>query len=401
MRPIVAITMGDPCGVGPEIIVKAFDSPRFPGACFPLVVGDSLPLERAAGLLGSSATLRPMTGEMLPSLRSGALTAGAGVIPLLDVTRVSGLGSRVSGVANLTSDIQHNLVVPLTGFSRKPASALTPADIEFGKPSPAACEAAVSWIRTAVGLACAGLVDAVCTCPINKEKLHGQGFPFPGHTEFIRELTLAEDVVMMLAGPGLRVALATIHESLADVPGLITKERLRKVIRITAESMSRDFAVKSPRIAVAGLNPHAGEAGRFGRGEIEVIRPVIEEFEAAPVQTGGGASGFYARISGPWSADTVFHRALSNEFDAVVAMYHDQGLIPVKLVHFNEAVNVSLGLPIVRTSVDHGTAYDIAGTGRADPGSLMEAVSLAAFIARNRRAAPGSGPRAGAAGITF
>ncbi|MGA2228761.1 MAG: 4-hydroxythreonine-4-phosphate dehydrogenase PdxA [Syntrophobacteraceae bacterium] len=347
--------MGDPCGIGPEIIVKAFDSPGFASRCIPLVIGDRLPLERAIKLLGSSAVIRPMTGYILTPFRSGALMIDSGTIPLLPPAAQN--GSLLTG--------------------------LTAADMEFGKPSPAACETAVSCIRTAVDLATAGLVDAVCTCPINKEQLHRQGFPFAGHTEFIRELTGAEDVVMMLAGPGLRVALATIHVSLADVPGLLTKELLRKVIRITAESMSRDFAVKSPRIGVAGLNPHAGEAGKFGRGEIEVIRPVIEEFEAAPVQTGGG--GLCARISGPWPADTVFHRAMSNEFDAVVAMYHDQGLIPVKLVHFNEAVNVSLGLPVVRTSVDHGTAYDIAGMGTADPGSLIEAVSLAATIARNRK----------------
>jgi len=359
MRPVVAITMGDPCGVGPEIIVKAFDSRGLaPKRCSPLVIGDRMPLERAIRLLGSSAAIWPLTGEMLPAFRRGNLQVGEGVIPLLDATPVSGAGN--------------------------PSPLLAPADIEYGKPSPAACEATVSWIRTAVGLAGENSVDAVCTCPINKEQLHGQGFPFPGHTEFIRELTGAQKVVMMLAGPRLKVALATIHECIADVPGLITKELLRSVIRITAESMSNDFAVKSPRIAVAGLNPHAGEAGRFGREEIEVIRPVIGEFGAGPIVAGGPRSGFSARISGPWPADTVFHRAMSNEFDAVIAMYHDQGLIPVKLVHFNEAVNVSLGLPIVRTSVDHGTAYDIAGTGTADPGSLVEAVGLAAFIAQNR-----------------
>ncbi len=345
MQPIVAITMGDPCGVGPEIIVKALDSAKLAGVSV-VVIGDRLPLERAIKLLGSSAVVSPLNDKMLRSFRTGA-----GIIPVLN-----------------------------------PASApsgLTLADIEFGRPSPAACEAVVSWIRGAVELAGSGLVDAVCTCPINKEQLHGNGFPFPGHTEFIRELTGAENVVMMLAGPRLRVALATIHESLAEVPGLITKDLLRMVIRVTMEAMQRDFAMKSPRIAVSGLNPHAGEAGKFGRGEIDIIRPVIEEFESALPDTGGSGSA-YAGVSGPWPADTVFHRALSNEFDAVVAMYHDQGLIPVKLVHFNEAVNVSLGLPIIRTSVDHGTAYDIAGTGTADPGSLIEAVSLAAFIAANR-----------------
>ena len=330
--PTVAITMGDPCGVGPEVIVKAFDSPSFPGECSVLVVGDPLPIERAIKLLGSSAVILPMTGQMLRSFRSGTLSVGEGVIPLLSVAQDE---SSVTG--------------------------LTLADMEFGKPTPAACETAVSCIRTAAGLACAGSVDAVCTCPINKEQLHRQGFPFPGHTEFLRELTGAEDVVMMLAGPTLRVALVTIHESLADVPGLLTKELLRKVIRITVESMLRDFAMRSPRIAVAGLNPHAGEAGKFGREEIEVIRPVIEQFEAEIQEAGRHKTGFYPCISGPWPPDTVFHRAVTGEFDAVVAMYHDQGLIPVKLAHFNEAVNVSLGLPIVRTSVDHGTAYDIAG----------------------------------------
>ena len=161
-RPIVAITMGDPCGVGPEIIVKAFDSPGFAGECVPLVIGDSLPLERAIKLLGSSAVIRPMTGQMLRSFRSVALTMDSGTIPLLAPAAQD--GSSTTG--------------------------LTPADIEFGKPSPAACEAAVSCIRTAVGLAVAGSADAVCTCPINKEQLHRQGFPFAGHTEFIRELTL-------------------------------------------------------------------------------------------------------------------------------------------------------------------------------------------------------------------
>jgi 4-hydroxythreonine-4-phosphate dehydrogenase len=355
--PIVAITMGDPCGVGPEIIVKAFDSPRFAGDCVPVVVGDRFPLEREIASLGSSIVVRPIADEILKSARSTAFRAQTGVIPLLALVDRNG----------------------------RPAKGLRAQDTEFGKPSPAACDTAVSCIRTAVGLVCSGLADAVCTSPINKEQLHRNGFPFPGHTEFIRELTGAEDVVMMLAGPRLRVALATIHVSLADVPRLLTEGLLRKVVRITAESMVRDFAIKSPRIAVAGLNPHAGEAGKFGREEIEVIRPVIEAFKAAAPEPGGRRSGFYPEISGPWPPDTVFHRAFSGEFDAVVAMYHDQGLIAVKLAHFSEAVNVSLGLPIVRTSVDHGTAYDIAGTGAADPRSLMEAVSLAASIARNRK----------------
>ncbi len=341
MPPILAITMGDPCGVGPEVIVKAFDSPGFADGCLPLVIGDRLALERAIELLGSSKKVMQVSGPEKTFGATLAAMADGGAIPLWSC-----------------------------------AEPLSPEDIEFAHPSPAACEAVVAWIREAARLAGAGFVDAVCTCPINKERLHAQGFSFPGHTEFLQELTGAKNVVMMLAGPVLRVSLVTIHVSLAEVPGLITKELLRKVIRITAGSMLRDFALKSPRIAVCGLNPHAGEAGKFGREEIETIRPVIEEFEAD--------AELSCRISGPWPADTVFHRAMSGEFDAVVALYHDQGLIPVKLAHFSDGVNVSLGLPIVRTSVDHGTAYDIAGKGTADPGSLIAAVRMAASIAVNR-----------------
>ena len=214
----VAVTMGDPCGVGPEVIVKAFDSPGFPGECSVLVVGDPLPIERAIKLLGSSAVILPITGQMLRSFRSGTLSVGEGVIPLLSVAR------------------------PKFGYRTYAGG--------YGiRQTNTCCVRNGSVLHSdAAGLACAGSVDAVCTCPINKEQLHRQGFPFPGHTEFLRELTGAEDVVMMLAGPTLRVALVTIHESLADVPGLLTKELLRKVIRITVESMLRDFAMRSPAL---------------------------------------------------------------------------------------------------------------------------------------------------------
>jgi 4-hydroxythreonine-4-phosphate dehydrogenase len=352
MGPVVAITMGDPCGVGPEVIVKAFDSPGGVEGCFPLVVGDRLALERAIKLLGSSAWVMPVLERDLRSFGPKVVSAKSGAIPLL-------MGP--SGKEGL--------------------SPLTASDIEFAKPSPAACAAVVAWIRSAARLAIQGDIDAVCTCPINKEQLHRQGFAFPGHTEFFQQLTGAKSVVMMLAGPVLRVALATIHVALAEVSRLITAELLREVIGVCAESAMRDFALKSPRIAVCGLNPHCGEAGKFGREELETIRPVIEEFGSGLHL--GAKPG--PRISGPWPADTVFNRAMSGEFDVILALYHDQGLIPVKLAHFNEAVNVSLGLPIVRTSVDHGTAYDIAGKGVADPGSLLCAVGLAASIALNRR----------------
>lgn len=336
--PVIAITMGDPCGVGPEIIVKAFDSPRFRSGCTPVVVGEKAPLERAINLLGSRHTLV-------------SIHDGTGWIP------------------DVIFRPRHGIIPILT------RDLLTSRDIAYGKPSPAACEVTVSCIAAAVKMVQSNIADAVCTCPINKAQLHRNGFPFPGHTEYLQDLTGAKDVVMMLAGSRLRVALATIHEPLADVPSRLTKGRLRATIRITAEAMERDFGIRSPRIAIAGLNPHAGEDGKFGREELTVIGPVVEEF---------GQTASTARISGPWPPDTLFHRAFSGEFDAVVAMYHDQGLIPIKLVHFDNAVNVSLGLPIVRTSVDHGTAYDIAGTGKANPGSLIAAVRLASSIAESR-----------------
>ena len=337
--PIVAVTMGDPCGIGPEVIVKAFGSPEFGSGCIPFVIGDRLPLERALSLLGSKAIIRSLTDIGSLAGESGFLSSGG----------------RTRSIPILSSET------------------LTPADIVFGHPSAAACKATVSFIETATKLVMARAADAICTCPVNKAQLHGNGFPFPGHTEFLQELTGAREVVMMLAGPRLRVALATIHEALENVARLLTGERLRTTIEITARAMESDFGMDFPRIAVAGLNPHAGEDGRFGRQELEIIRPVVDEYNNAPW-----------RISGPWPADTIFQRALSGEFNAVVAMYHDQGLIPVKLAHFHEAVNVSLGLPIVRTSVDHGTAYDLAGTGRADPGSLIAAVNLASSMAKNR-----------------
>ncbi|MEN6441138.1 MAG: 4-hydroxythreonine-4-phosphate dehydrogenase PdxA [Syntrophobacter sp.] len=331
--PLVAITMGDPGGIGPEVIVKAFASPDMFKHCRPFVIGDRLTMQRAVGTLGAALSILPVEDS-----ETRHIPCSSSMIPLLSMGNLS------------------------------------EADIDYGRPSPAACKATVAFIERALEIALSGKADAICTCPVNKAQLHANGFPFPGHTEFIRFMAGAGDVVMMLAGPKLRVALATIHEPLAKVPALLTKERLRGTIRITAQALRKDFGIVSPRIAVAGLNPHAGEAGKFGREELEIIQPVVGEF----------ADSSHFRISGPWPADTLFYRAFSGEFDAVVAMYHDQGLIPVKLAHFNDAVNVSLGLPIVRTSVDHGTAYDIAGSGKADPGSLMAAIRLASFIAENR-----------------
>jgi 4-hydroxythreonine-4-phosphate dehydrogenase len=317
-KPRIAITMGDPCGVGPEIIVKALTASDITEECEPVVIGEPSALRRALNVMGKAP-------DMLKTLR---------------------------------------VINP---------QELSPADLAYGRPTEATCRAVVQYIETAVHMALRGEIDAVCTCPIHKANLNRHGFSFPGHTEFLQSLTQAKDVVMMLAGPRLRVSLVTIHNALAQVPELLTAERLQKTIRITGEALVRDLAMEAPRLAVAGLNPHAGEGGLFGNEEADVIRPVIESFHGAPYQ-----------VSGPYPPDTLFLRAFNGEFDAVVCMYHDQGLIPIKLVHFEDAVNVTLGLPIIRTSVDHGTAYDLAGTGKAGDGSLRAAVRLASSMAFNR-----------------
>lgn len=330
-KPIIAITMGDPCGVGPEILVKAMAAASGEAGSFvPLIIGDPLALQRANDLLGAHLEFQPVgTAAEIPRLERG--------IPLLTPR-------------DLSLD-----------------------DMTYGDPSENACRAVIEYIETAVDLAMRGEVRAICTCPIHKANLQRHGYRFPGHTEFLQHLTGADKVIMMLAGPRLKVSLATIHTPLAEVPALLTGQLLADTIRITAEALLRDFALERPHIAIAGLNPHAGEQGRFGKEELELISPAMESFV-----------GERFKISGPYPADTLFHRAYHGEFDAVVAMYHDQGLIPVKLVHFQEAVNLTLGLPIIRTSVDHGTAYDLAGTGRADHGSLSAAIQLAVFLARNR-----------------
>jgi 4-hydroxythreonine-4-phosphate dehydrogenase len=231
----------------------------------------------------------------------------------------------------------------------------------------------VAYVRRAVGMARRGELTAVVTCPISKALMQSAGHGYEGHTQLIAGLTNVQDYVMMLAGDRLRVALVTIHCALKDVPSNLSEEKIHRTITITSKALREDFAIKSPRLAVAALNPHAGEAGLFGSEEQSVIGPAIERARAEA-----------CFVEGPLPADTLFHKAAAGAFDAVVAMYHDQGLIPLKLLHFSDAVNVTLGLPIIRTSVDHGTAYDIAGKGMADPSSLKAAIKMAVFMAKNR-----------------
>jgi 4-hydroxythreonine-4-phosphate dehydrogenase len=296
--PRIAITVGDPAGIGPEIARKAAAHPDVRATCEPVIYG-------------------PAADE-------------------------------------------------LRGF-------------EVGKISAAAGRAAYDAVLQAVADAQAGAVDGIATAPINKEAFAAAGIPWRGHTELLAHLTDAPRFAMMFYADTLRVVLATVHIPLSEVPRAITRERIEEVVTLTAEELPR-FGHANPQIAVAGLNPHAGEHGVIGSENDDVLRPAIEACRRRGIL-----------VHGPFPSDTIFLRALKGEFDAVVACYHDQGLIPVKMAAFGRAVNVTLGLPIVRTSVDHGTAFDIAGRGIADPSSLVEAVKLAARLAGARKQDKGEG----------
>ncbi|PZQ99633.1 MAG: 4-hydroxythreonine-4-phosphate dehydrogenase PdxA [Cereibacter sphaeroides] len=247
-----------------------------------------------------------------------------------------------------------------------------------GQPDPSHAAEVIAVIARAVSLVQNGQASAVCTAPIHKKALKdGAGFAFPGHTEYLADLAGVSRVVMMLAAPELRVVPATIHIPVAEVPGALTPELLEQTIRLTHAGLIRDFGIARPRIAVAGLNPHAGEGGAMGSEEITVIAPVLERLRQEGLA-----------LSGPLSADTMFHPAARATYDAAVCMYHDQALIPIKTVDFAGGVNVTLGLPFIRTSPDHGTAFDIAGRGIADPSSLIAALRMAAEMAAARALAP-------------
>ncbi len=335
--PRIGLTMGDPAGIGPEIIAKALSDPSLFEVARPLVLGDAT----AVGM-----ALKAHSG---PAMREVSIADDAGERPgLMDLLAVS---------------------------------RLDPGLLQPGAPTREGGVAMVAAISRAVDLALRGDLDGVVTGPISKVLLQKAGYAFEGHTQLLAHLTGAEEVVMMLAGERLRVTLVTIHCPLRRVPGLMTEEAVYRTLEITARGLRCDFGIASPRLAVAALNPHAGEEGLFGDEERTVIAPAIQRALASGIDA-----------AGPVPADTVFFKAASGQFDAVVCMYHDQGLIPLKLLHFSDGVNVTLGLPIVRTSVDHGTAYDIAGRGTADPASLKAAFRTAALMAANRRRAGCSGP---------
>ncbi|MDD2463269.1 MAG: 4-hydroxythreonine-4-phosphate dehydrogenase PdxA [Desulfobulbus sp.] len=323
----VAITMGCPASIGPEIICRLF-AQQSSAVVNSVVLGDIGVLTLAAALLGVSLAIVSWSpGEMI---------------------------------------IPGSLPVVQVGES-------LPLPIRWGAPDAATGKAMGRYIEKAVELIQQGTCSALVTCPISKKSLQEAGYTYPGHTEMLAALTGNTNVRMMLAGPTLRVVLVTIHVALSRVSELLTTEEIIDCIQTTSLSLQRDFGIARPRIAVAALNPHAGEEGLFGDEENRLIVPALKR------------AGIKAELSGPWPPDTIFHKAAGGQFDAVICMYHDQGLIPFKLLHFADGVNVTLGLPIVRTSVDHGTAYDIAGTNQADPFSLQAALLMAQSIVVHRR----------------
>ncbi len=322
----LGITMGCPVGIGPEIILRFFA--RGGSAGWPVVIGDGGVLRRCGAALGIGI---PVV-EWQP---------GAPCLPkAINVLSLSDLGEGLC----------------------------------WGKPTAETGRAMGRYIEEAVRLVQGDHLAGLVTCPISKGALKAGGYRFPGHTEMLAELCQAQDYAMMMAGATLKVTLVSIHQPLAEVPGAITRESVLRMITITGRALRDDFGVEHPRLAVAGLNPHAGEGGMFGDEEQRVIAPAVAD---------GRRDGWL--VEGPFPPDTVFHKAAAGQFDAVVCMYHDQGLIPFKLLHFSDGVNVTLGLPIVRTSVDHGTAYDIAGKGVAEPASLAAAVAMAEVIVANRQ----------------
>jgi 4-phospho-D-threonate 3-dehydrogenase / 4-phospho-D-erythronate 3-dehydrogenase len=329
--PIIGITMGDPTGIGPEILVKALSMEEPFRACRPVVFGDREVLSMAIQIQNLSTTLEAI--DQIP--RDGYLPQKIFFFPLsqLDVT-----------------------------------------SLRFGQPDTACGEAMVRYIKEAVKRARNRELDAITTCPINKKAMNEAGYPFPGHTELLAHLVGAQSVAMMFLGSKWRIVLVTIHLPLKDVSGWISKDRILSTLRLTDEGMKKHFGIPHPKIGVLGLNPHCGEGGLLGEEEKREILPAIAEARLLGMD-----------VEGPFPADSFFSISGRCAFDAVISMYHDQGLIPIKMLDFKEAINFTLGLPFIRTSVDHGTAYDIAGKGLADPTNLVKAIVTAANLSKTKR----------------
>jgi 4-hydroxythreonine-4-phosphate dehydrogenase len=319
----IAITMGDHGGIGPEVIVKALFNSNIRDNYHPVVIGDAEIIREALRLSDLPLKVRNVNGITESELDTGSI----------DVLEIK----------------------PLLSF-------------EKGSPSKNAGESAVKYIKKAVELALQKQVDAIVTAPLSKKSLRMADFSWPGHTELIAELTKTENFAMMFVSNKLKIILSTIHIPIKDVPKNINEKVILNAIKL-AKKASIMCGIRSPRIAVAGLNPHAGESGIMGDEEIKVLAPAINEAKALGIE-----------VSGPHPPDVVFYKTLKGEFDMVVCMYHDQGLIPFKMLAFDTGVNMTVGLPIIRTSPDHGTAFDIAWQDKANPASMVEAIKLAAKI---------------------
>jgi 4-hydroxythreonine-4-phosphate dehydrogenase len=304
----MAITMGDPSGIGAEVVLKALASPGVAGLADFFVIGDRSVFKKAAKLAGTVLKAH-----------------------LVDLDNV---------------DIGRH---------------------RYGRVGADMARAAMAYLDKAVAMIASGTADCLVTGPINKESIRSAGYRrFQGHTEYLAEKSGAGECAMMFVGQKLKITLVTRHVALKDVAASISTESIARAVRLTHRYLGRYFGIGRPRIAVAGLNPHAGENGAFGTEELRVIGPAVRQ-----------ASRHFSGVSGPYPPDVVFHSALAGRYDAVIAMYHDQGLIPFKLLYFEDGVNLTLGLPFVRTSPDHGTAFDIAGKGLADPRSMIAAIRLA------------------------
>jgi 4-hydroxythreonine-4-phosphate dehydrogenase len=332
IRPRIGITMGDGTGAGPEIIVKVLAEKETYDISRPLVIGDRGIMARAAAIVKTPVTVRAI--------------------------------DRVEDAHFVFGTLE---VIDLKNL---------PPDLPFARVDGRAGKAAYEYIERAVGLAMEGKIDAIATAPLNKESLSLGGVSYPGHTEILAALSGTKEVAMMLVSEHLKVIHVCTHVSIRRACDLIKKERILRVIKMADETL-RSMGIASPRIAVAGFNPHSGEGGLFGTEELEEIIPAIEEAQKEGL-----------KVSGPVPPDTVFYRAaLKHEFDIVVVMYHDQGHIPIKVLGFEAGVNVTVGLPFIRTSVDHGTVFGKAGKGTADSRSMSEAIRLAAKMAQTRQVA--------------
>jgi len=330
-KPRLALTVGDPAGIGPEVTSKALADAAVRNLADVAVFGP--PADRWPALAGQEAP-------------------GAAAAEPLDRWNGGLDGLALVEVASNLDD-------------------LTPA-----APSPASGEASIRYVLAAINAARQGLVDGIVTGPISKHAVRLAGYPWPGHTELLAEKFGARHVAMLFAGGPLRVVLVTIHVALGEAIRALTVERIVTTCRLADDALRRYFGLRKPRLGVCGLNPHAGEEGRFGDEDRNIVAPAVEQARTLGIDT-----------TGPLPPDTAFHQAIAGRFDLVVALYHDQGLIAVKTIAFEESVNVTLGLPIVRTSVDHGTAYDIAGRSQADPRSMKAAIRLAARMIAAARAA--------------